>query len=353
MFLSMTMRWQTWLITGMMVTLMGWPCEAVASEVLVSKVLASNLLASDFLASDLSSSSGSLDISAGGHIDLSQSIVESPISGKFYFVNQMLDDLAQADVVYLGETHHQLLDHQMQQVLIEGLYHRYLANAADSRPPGSFAIALEMFQRPFQPLLDQYIAGDISEADLREQSEFDIRWGFPWEYYAPILRFAQAHRIPLLALNAPAEITTQIARQGISSLSEEQLQWISPLSELDLSEPDYAQLLQRFYEEIHANHSNSSDFDQFFLIQTLWDESMADGIANFLKSQQRAQVLVLAGQGHIVYNFGIPNRVARRQIQMSESITQRTILLSPEVDGFALDTSVPLADYLWFAPLPE
>ena len=39
-----------------------------------------------------------------------------------------------------------------------------------------------MFQRPDQSVLDQYIAGKITEEQLVEQSDYEERWGFPWEY---------------------------------------------------------------------------------------------------------------------------------------------------------------------------
>ncbi|MEO0456870.1 MAG: ChaN family lipoprotein [Cyanobacteria bacterium P01_A01_bin.114] len=328
----MTMRWLSWLMVGLTATSLAWQSLAWSSG------------------------------ASANDIDLSGSLIESPASGNLYFVGQVLDDLAQADVVYLGESHDQPDDHLMQRLLIEVLYNRRLAEApleegrlAEGQPgpavlpPRNFAIALEMFQRPFQPLLDQYVAGEISETDLREQSEYDTRWGFPWEYYAPILRFARAHQIPLLALNTPVEITHQVAQKGLNSLSEQQQQWVP--TELDLVEPEYAQLLQRFYQEIHVNHSNSREFERFFLIQTLWDETMAAGVTDFLERHREAQVVVLSGQGHIVYDFGIPNRVARRL--GSQSVAQRTVLLSPEPDAFALETSLPLADYLWFSLPPE
>ncbi|MEM8807413.1 MAG: ChaN family lipoprotein [Cyanobacteria bacterium P01_G01_bin.38] len=327
----MIIRWQGWLMVGLMAALIAWPSGAAAL--------------------------GGRSLTIASDIDFSGSLIESPTSGNLYFVEQVLDDLAQADVVYLGESHDQPDDHLMQRLLIEVLHNRYLtAQPVDEGVDGftslsgrGFAIALEMFQSPFQPLLDQYVAGEISEADLREQSEYDTRWGFPWEYYAPILRFARAHQIPLLALNAPVEVTNQVARKGLDSLSEQQQQWIP--TELDLAEPQYEQLLQRFYQEIHVNHSNSSDFERFFFIQTLWDETMAAGIAEFLKLHQGAQVVVLSGQGHIVYDFGIPNRVARQL--RAQPLAQRTVLLTPEPDDFALETNLPLADYLWFSPPPE
>lgn len=88
----------------------------------------------------------------------------------------VLDELAQMQVVYLGETHSRAMDHASQLAIIQQLH---------ARNP-NLSIGLEMIQRPFQAVLDRYIAGEISEEELRDQTEYDQRWGFPWDYYAPI-----------------------------------------------------------------------------------------------------------------------------------------------------------------------
>lgn len=270
----------------------------------------------------------------------SSGYLESPTTGQVYQLDQVLTDLSRADVVYLGETHDQLADHEAQLTLIQSLHHELTAGKHRS-----LAIAMEMFQRPFQPFLDQYIAGDISEAELRSQTEYEQRWGYPWAYYAPILQFAQVHQIPLLALTAPSEVTNTIILKGFSGLSDAEQQWIPPLSEFDLNVPDYRELLYRFYKEVHQNHGNSEDFDLFFLIQTLWDETMATVTAQFMQTHPHTQVIVLAGQGHIVYDFGIPQRVERRS--QARSSVQRSILINPDPTNFQLETVLPQADYFW------
>jgi S1-C subfamily serine protease len=76
---------------------------------------------------------------------------------------------------------------------------------------------------------------------------------------------------------------------------------------------------------------------------------MAESLSDFLKSPQaeRKTVLVFAGSGHIVFGFGIPNRLYRRA-----SIPYQTIVLktwSEKVNGdltFA-GASSPLANFLW------
>jgi uncharacterized iron-regulated protein len=253
-------------------------------------------------------------------------------------------DLSQADVVYLGETHDHPADHQAQFTLVQALYEQAQRQnqSAKTLPNPPMVIALEMFQQSFQTVLDRYMAGEITEAHLIEQSEYDTRWGFPWQYYAPIVRFAKAHQLPLVALTLPSEVNAQIISHGIDSLTPEP--WLPSLSEIDLDQSEYRQILLNFYQATHQGHGSADGFDTFFLIQSLWDETMAARVSRALQTYAHSQVVVLAGQGHVMYGFGIPQRVERRQPRAL--LRQRSVILSPNVEAFGSDIASPMADYL-------
>lgn len=244
-------------------------------------------------------------------------------------------ELASANVIYLSEIHDRPEIHQAQFEIIQTLHRRRTRK---------LAIGLEMFQRPFQPLLDRYLAGEISEEQLRKQSEYDTRWGFDWEFYAPILRFARAHQIPVIALNTPTEITRKVARQGLESLTPAEKKWIPPLSEIRTDHPEYRRQVQEIYEAIHQGKNVSRGFEQFFLAQVLWDETMADRVAHFVKAHPNHQLIVLAGQMHIAYGYGIPSRVQRRM--GARRFQQRSIVIPPAQES-PPTSSAAIADYLW------
>jgi len=249
--------------------------------------------------------------------------------------SQALQQLAKADVVYLGETHDSAKDHQNQLEIVEQLYRRNK----------KIAIALEMFQRPYQGIIDDYLAGKISEQQLLAKTEYEQRWGFPWEYYAPIVQFAKAKKLPVLALNTPTEITRKVAKSGLESLSPEERKYIPPFTEIRTDNAEYRQLLLKIFQQHQADANGSSpSFERFFLAQVLWDETMAEGIANFLTAKPNYQVVVLVGQGHIVYNYGIPSRVARRINR--RLFSQSSVLLSsPQNEQTNINT--PIADFIW------
>jgi uncharacterized iron-regulated protein len=118
---------------------------------------------------------------------------------------RLLQKIQTANVIYLGETHDQLADHQAQLKIVQAL----------QREKPRMAITLEMFQRPYQFALDRYLSGTLSESELLTQTEYQKRWGFDWRFYAPIFRFAKAKSLPLLALNTPTEMTRKVARSGL------------------------------------------------------------------------------------------------------------------------------------------
>ncbi|MEO0970845.1 MAG: ChaN family lipoprotein [Cyanobacteria bacterium J06639_18] len=127
-------------------------------------------------------------------------------------LNQILPELKKAKVVYLGETHDSSQDHQNQLRILKELH--------KNNP--KLAIGMEMFQRPYQEAINQYIAGKITETELVEKTEYKNRWGFNWELYAPILRFAKEKQIPVLALNTPSEIRRKEAKEGLEKLTDEE-----------------------------------------------------------------------------------------------------------------------------------
>ncbi|MGB3637967.1 MAG: ChaN family lipoprotein [Rivularia sp. (in: cyanobacteria)] len=257
-------------------------------------------------------------------------------------LNEILPELKKAKVVYLGEIHDSSQDHQNQLKIIQELY--------KNNP--KIAIGMEMFQRPFQEVINQYIAGKITEAELVEKTEYKNRWGFDWELYAPILRFAKEKQIPVLALNTPSEISRKVSKEGIEKLTNAEKQLIPPITEIRLDNIAYRQMVLKAFEQHQsAGHGNSNSANRFFLAQVLWDETMADGIAKFIKANPDYQMVVLAGQGHIVYGYGIPNRVQRRiqdnkqDNNSNNKLTQRSVLLSvPDITP--VEKQKAIADFI-------
>lgn len=201
-------------------------------------------------------------------------------------------------IVYVGESHDRFSHHNVQLQVIRSLYEKNK----------KIAIGMEMFQRPFQNVLDDYIAGNINEMEFLKNSEYFKRWGFDYNLYKPILDFARQEKLPVIALNIEREIIDRVSNGGLDSLSKGEKEKIP--SQMDFSDNDYKERLRKVFK-IH-DRADEKNFDFFYQSQLLWDETMAESIDNFLKKKEDYQMIVLAGSGHIAYGSGIPNRTFRR-----------------------------------------
>jgi uncharacterized iron-regulated protein len=113
--------------------------------------------------------------------------------------------LAAADIVFVGEQHDDPATHRMELAILEGV----------SRRRDSVVLALEMWERDVQPLLDRYLAGAATEAEL-------LKEGRPWKNYSadyrPLVELARARSWPVVASNTPRTLASMVARGGLSAL---------------------------------------------------------------------------------------------------------------------------------------
>lgn len=214
-------------------------------------------------------------------------------------LSEMMEHVASKKIIYVGETHDQFSHHAMQLEMIKDLY----------RKGRNVAIGMEMFQRPFQKALDDYIEGKIDERKFLKGTEYFKRGGgFDYNLYRPILQFARSERIPVVALNMRQEIVDKVFRTGLDSLSEEEKESLP--SQMDFLDDIYRERLKKIFREHEDFRTNNFDF--FYQAQILWDEAMSESIDKFLRTHPSYQMIVLAGSGHLAYGSGIPKKTARR-----------------------------------------
>ena len=123
--------------------------------------------------------------------------------------DQMLTELAQADVVLFGEQHNDALAHWLELQVTKDLQ--------KLKKPGQLVLGLEMFERDVQPLVVQYAAGTLADTAFERQAR-------PWPNYAtdyrPLLQFARANRIPVIGTNAPRPFARTVAQGSLKALDK-------------------------------------------------------------------------------------------------------------------------------------
>lgn len=210
-------------------------------------------------------------------------------------LNRIIDDIAGMPVIFVGERHTNYEDHKVELDVIMNLH----------KKGRKFAVGMEMFQRPFQKVIDEYLSGAIGEKEFLKRSEYFKRWGFDYQFYREIIEFAKAKGIPIVALNLKSEIIDKVAAGGLDALSEDEKKEIP--RDMDMSDADYRTKLRAVFDD----HPAGTTFDNFYQSQILWDETMAHSAADFLKEKPEYQLVVLAGEEHIMYDSGIPQRLKR------------------------------------------
>ena len=221
----------------------------------------------------------------------------------------IMEQLAVKRLVYVGETHTRHEDHLLQLRVIRALF---------AQNP-KLAIGMEMFSREAQPVLDRYVAGELNEREFLQQSGYFSKWGFDYRLYREIINFARRHRLPIVALNQEKAIVGKIFKEGTSVLTAEEIGKIP--ADRDLAIPGYRQRIT----EVFAMHGQQGSpakgqLNGFFQAQALWDESMAESVADFLNANPESRMVVLAGHGHTDKATAIPPRVARRLPAISQAV---------------------------------
>lgn len=217
-----------------------------------------------------------------------------------------------ADAVFIGEGHDDPAAHFLEAAIFKGIYHLCMRDAEpDLQRP--VVLSLEMFERDVQPVLDEYLAGLISEQHFLTDSR---AWGDYMTDYHPLIEFAHENEIPVIAANAPRRYVNRVSRLGPESLADlppAAKSWLPPLPYPPAS-PEYQAKFEAFGKKMIAaetemmskmrqRHSYMAD------AQALWDTTMAFSISEVLSHEPGTLVLNINGKFHSEQGTGIPEHL--------------------------------------------
>lgn len=250
-----------------------------------------------------------------------QNTIVSAQSGSPVSFDRMMSDLALARVIYIGEKHTRRAHHEIQIRVIQALYARF----------PDLVVGMEMFDRSYQEVLDQWSSGQLDEETFLKKTHWRANWKYDFGLYREILEFIRDNRIPLRALNIPFHIPPKIAVSGLEHLNPDERKYLP--EQIDASDAEH----RKFVEEIFGRHAGAEgDFENFYMAQCVWEEAMAEAVAQAVDGRVMA---VLVGNGHIIKKFGIPNRAFRHT-----GLPYRTVY---PVQADDRDVERSFADYLW------
>lgn len=200
---------------------------------------------------------------------------------------------ASNDAVFLGELHDDAVGHAVQFEIFRRLVEKYSADR-------KLALSLEMFERDVQIVLDEYRANLITETHFLASSR---PWGNYKTDYRPLVELAKERKLPIIAANAPRRYINMVSRNGrgsLNGLSKDAKKWLAPLPYGEAS-PAYS---AKFKALMGPSAEAQMGIDNILGSQSLWDATMADSVARFIKKNDDALVVHLNGGFHTEGRLG-------------------------------------------------
>lgn len=242
-----------------------------------------------------------------------------PSSGETISSENLFERLSETRIVLLGEAHTATAHHRWQLYMLAALHSR---NA-------NLMLGFEMLPRRAQSVLDAWSAGEITQAEFLEQSDWREVWGYDPELYLPLLHFARLNRLPTLALNIDRELVARVGQEGWDGIEAEQRLGLSdPAPASEAYRESLAQLFayKRTFSKAASEHDgddppsvveirDSNAFANFVDAQLTWDRAMAEALAAGHRRDPKALLVGIIGRGHLEYGYGIPHQLADMGIE--------------------------------------
>ena len=153
--------------------------------------------------------------------------------GKTTAYKKLVKASKKADIVLFGELHNNPIGHWLQLELMQ-----------DLQQSRDLIVGLEMLEADTQEAIDAYLAGKIDAVQLDSVARL---WNNYKTDYAPLVNFAKANQIKVIATNVPRRYAKIVFREGIETLETlppTDKQWIAPLPmPFDINLPGYKAML--------------------------------------------------------------------------------------------------------------
>jgi len=195
-------------------------------------------------------------------------------------------------VVLLGEVHDNAAQHALRLQAFKALLD------GSARP----ALAMEQLDRDKQPALNAVLAASPTpEAVIAAAG--GPSWN--WDFYRPFIALALQHGLPIVAANVPRDEARRVMKEGLAATG------------FDPAVP--AAVLQAQAADIEASHCGQLDATtagRMALAQVARDQFMA----RVLQQHAARGVVLLAGNGHVRTDVGVPLWLPPAVRQRSEAI---------------------------------
>lgn len=127
-------------------------------------------------------------------------------TGKEVGWTSFVDQLASADIVFIGEYHNNPICHWMEYEITAALH---------EKKNGKIVLGAEMFETDNQLLIDEYLAGKIKQKNFEDEAKL---WNNYQTDYKPLIEFAKEKKLTFVASNIPRRYASMVAAGGFEAL---------------------------------------------------------------------------------------------------------------------------------------
>lgn len=184
---------------------------------------------------------------------------------------QMMNHLANYDVVLFGELHNDAMVHWLELKTEKALF---------DKKEGKLILGAEMFERDNQPQVDSFLSGSLNEKGLDTAARL---WPNFHTDYKPLLDFAKEHQLRFVATNIPRRYAALVAKNGLDTLSnlpDNEKAFIAKLPiTVDMKTPGYPEMV-----DLMKDHAGDKVMN-FVAAQATKDATMAESILKNLRKK--------------------------------------------------------------------
>jgi uncharacterized iron-regulated protein len=260
-------------------------------------------------------------------VSLSEEITIISAAGDTLFFNELADALMDYDVIFTGEEHDAKAAHDAELAILSSL----------ARRDSNLVLALEMFERDVQDVLDSYLVGDTPEDSFLARSR-------PWPNYQtdyrPLVEFAKANKIAVVAANVPRRAAAAVARAGEVSYEVMGVDSVFMPDTFHLDSEEYYERFAATMQGMPASGPMGSlNVDALYKAQVLKDAVMAASLRPYLDRR----ILFFCGRFHSDHHLGIPYQLQKNHPDLKIAV----VALASASERLSAEDRSGIADFLW------
>jgi len=268
-------------------------------------------------------------------------------------IAELLDVVAAADVIYLGEKHDNRRHHDIQVEIITELLQR-------GKKP---VLALEFFAAVESGFLLNYLRKDAAptmwnkskspEDILRDQVSKRTVESANYPFYLALLQLAREYGLQAYGVDLPPALRLRLTREGRAGITPIERGRLYPTRARSRA---YRDLMLDKLKDAHCGYGAAPYLERLYETWIARNDAMAAVVGELLGAAAGQPLVVILGAGHVQHNAGVLAQVAASHPESTQvNIGLREVnaapgdfeeyLAVPTVDGVRFG---PDHEYLWF-----